>query len=91
MGLMHFFSMATPTSPDRASMLSLCFPEEITDDGVIVDVLVLRILRGLIGDPRGKFRPSWSGPYVIRELTPKGAAWLIDLNGNQFSEPTNVD
>ncbi|RVW87080.1 Retrovirus-related Pol polyprotein from transposon 17.6 [Vitis vinifera] len=53
--------------------------------------LVLRILRGLIGDPRGKFRPSWSGPYVIRELTPEGAAWLTDLDGNQFSEPTNVD
>ncbi|KAL6348421.1 hypothetical protein AAG906_005729 [Vitis piasezkii] len=31
--------------------------------------LVLRILRCLIGDPRGKFRPSWSGPYVIREFT----------------------
>ncbi|KAL6342810.1 hypothetical protein AAG906_016645 [Vitis piasezkii] len=32
------FPMAiTPTSPDRASMLSLCFPEEITSDGVIVD------------------------------------------------------
>ncbi|RVW78332.1 Transposon Tf2-2 polyprotein [Vitis vinifera] len=46
--------------------------------------LVLRILRGLIGDPRGKFRPSWSGSYVIRELTPKGAAWLTDLDGNQF-------
>ena len=30
--------------------------------------LVLRILRGLIGDPKGKFRPSWGGPYVIREL-----------------------
>ncbi|RVW31074.1 Transposon Tf2-12 polyprotein [Vitis vinifera] len=53
--------------------------------------LVLRILRGLIGDPRGKFRPSWSGPYVIRELTPEGAAWLTDLDGNQFSKPTNVD
>ena len=25
----------TPTSPDRASMLSLCFPEEINDDGVV--------------------------------------------------------
>ncbi|RVW67537.1 hypothetical protein CK203_062342 [Vitis vinifera] len=24
----------TPTSPDRASMLSLCFPEEITGDGI---------------------------------------------------------
>ncbi|RVX04166.1 hypothetical protein CK203_015736 [Vitis vinifera] len=53
--------------------------------------LVLRMLRGLIGDPRGKFRPNWSGPYVIRELTPEGAAWLTDLDGNQFLEPTNVD
>ena len=53
--------------------------------------LVLRILRGLAGDPRGKFRPTWSGPYIIRELTPEGAAWLTDLDGNQFSEPTNVD
>ena len=53
--------------------------------------LVLRILRGLVGDPRGKFRPSWSGPYVIRELTIEGIAWLTDLDGNQFLEPTNVD
>ena len=51
--------------------------------------LVLRVLRGLAGDPRGKFRPTWSGPYIIRELTPEGAAWLTDLDGNQFSEPTN--
>ena len=53
--------------------------------------LVLRILRGLAGDPRGKFRSTWSGPYIIRELTPEGAAWLTNLDGNQFSEPTNVD
>ncbi|RVW70517.1 Retrovirus-related Pol polyprotein from transposon 17.6 [Vitis vinifera] len=26
--------------------------------------LVLRILKGLIGDPREKFRPSWSGPLL---------------------------
>ncbi|KAL6318082.1 hypothetical protein AAG906_035227 [Vitis piasezkii] len=43
--------------------------------------LVLRILKGLIGDPRGKFRP----------IDSEGAAWLTDLDGNQFSEPTNVD
>ena len=53
--------------------------------------LVLRILKGLVGDPRGKFRPNWSGPYVIRELTLEEVAWLIELDGNQFSEPTNVD
>ena len=27
--------------------------------------LVLKALRGLISDPKGKFRPSWSGSYVI--------------------------
>ena len=53
--------------------------------------LVLRVLRGLVIDPRGKFRPNWSGLYIIREFTPEGAAWLMDLDGNQFSEPTNVD
>ena len=31
--------------------------------------LVLKVLKGLINDPRDKFRPSWSGPYVIRDLT----------------------
>ncbi|KAL6315066.1 hypothetical protein AAG906_030919 [Vitis piasezkii] len=40
--------------------------------------LVLRMLRGLIGDPMRKFRPNWSGPYVIRELTPEGAACFFD-------------
>ncbi|RVW62997.1 Transposon Ty3-I Gag-Pol polyprotein [Vitis vinifera] len=49
--------------------------------------LVLKVLRGLISDPRGKFRPSWSEPYVIRDLTREGAAWLTDLDGNQFKEP----
>ncbi|WKA12626.1 hypothetical protein VitviT2T_029993 [Vitis vinifera] len=53
--------------------------------------LVLRVIRGLIRDPRGKFRPSWSGPYFIKELTSERSAWLMDLDGNQFLEPTNVD
>ena len=53
--------------------------------------MVFRIFRDLVGDPRGKFRPSWSEPYVIRELTPEGAAWLTDLDGNQFSELNNVN
>ena len=53
--------------------------------------LVLKVLRGLINDPRGKYRPNWSGPYVIRDLTKEGAAWLTDLDRNQFTEPVNVD
>ena len=53
--------------------------------------LVLKVLRGLINDPRGKFRPNWSGPYVIRDLTLEGATSLTDLDRNQFTEPVNVD
>ena len=53
--------------------------------------LVLKVLKGLINDPRGKYRPNWSGPYVIRDLTREGAAWLTDLDENQFTELVNVD
>ncbi|KAL6323895.1 hypothetical protein AAG906_005892 [Vitis piasezkii] len=53
--------------------------------------LVLKVIRGLIRDPRRKFKPNWSRPYFIRELTLEGASWLMDLDGNRFSEPTNVD
>ena len=53
--------------------------------------LVLKVLKGLISDPRGKFRPTWNGSYVIRDLTRDGAAWLTNLDENQFTEPVNVD
>ena len=36
--------------------------------------LVLKVLRGLINNPGGKFRSSWSRPYVIRDLTRGRAA-----------------
>ncbi|RVW44232.1 hypothetical protein CK203_089473 [Vitis vinifera] len=49
------------------------------------------VIKGLIRDLRGKFRPNWSGPYFIRELTQDDVAWLMDLDGNRFSESTNVD
>ena len=53
--------------------------------------MVLKVIRGLIRDLRGKFRPNWSGLYFTRELTLESAAWLMDLNGNQFSELIDVD
>ncbi|KAL6351383.1 hypothetical protein AAG906_035175 [Vitis piasezkii] len=48
---------------------------------------VMRVHGGLIRDPRGKFKPNWSGPYFIRELTLEGAAWLMDLDGRFSSRP----
>ncbi|WKA13007.1 hypothetical protein VitviT2T_030344 [Vitis vinifera] len=71
--------------------MARAFKKRVKPRPLRIGDLVLRVIRGLIRDPRGKFRPSWSGPYFIRELSPEGAAWLMDLDGNQFSEPTNVD
>ena len=71
--------------------MARAFKKRVKPRPLHVGDLVLRVIRGLIRDPRGKFRTSWSGPYFIRELSPVGAAWLMDLDGNQFSEPTNVD
>ncbi|RVW42653.1 hypothetical protein CK203_098297 [Vitis vinifera] len=67
------------------------FKKEVKPRPLQIGDLVLKVIRGLIRDPRGKFRPSWSKPYFIRELTLEGAAWLMDLDGSQFSELTNVD
>ena len=67
------------------------FKKRVKPKPLQIGDLVLRVIRGLIRDPRKKFRPSWSRPYFIRELTLEGAAWLMDLDGNQFSESTNVD
>ncbi|RVW60436.1 hypothetical protein CK203_105742 [Vitis vinifera] len=39
---------------------------EIVDRPLQGDDSVLMVIRGLIRDPRGKFRPNWSGPYFIR-------------------------
>ena len=51
--------------------------------------LILKVHRGLIGG--GKFRLTWSGSYVIRDLTREGEAWLTNLDRNQFIEPVNVN
>ena len=53
--------------------------------------LVLKVNKGLIGDPRGKFRPTWSGSYVIRDLIQEGATRLTNLDGNQFMKPVNMN
>ena len=51
----------------------------------------MKALRRLISYPRGKFKPTWSESYVIQDLTRDGVACLEDLDGNQFTEPVNVD
>ncbi|KAL6311826.1 hypothetical protein AAG906_025786 [Vitis piasezkii] len=49
--------------------MARAFKKRVRPRPLHVGDLVLKVIRGLIRDPRGKFRPNWSGPYFIRELT----------------------
>ena len=42
-------------------------------------------------DPRGKFRPNWEGPYLVKTVLSKGAVRISDLERNEFIEPVNLD
>ena len=53
--------------------------------------MVLKEIRAPVYDPRGKFRPKWSGPYIIKTILSGGATQLIDLDGNEFSTLVNLD
>ena len=53
--------------------------------------MVLKEIQAPVHDPRGKFKPNWSGPFIIKEIYSRGAARSIDLDGNSFTVPTNLD
>ena len=67
------------------------FNKRIRDRGLEEGILVLKEIRAPIHDPRGKFKPNWAGPYMLKKILPGGAAILTDLDGIEFSNPCNLD
>ncbi|KAL7243684.1 hypothetical protein ACSBR1_015989 [Camellia fascicularis] len=53
--------------------------------------MVLKDNRALIHDPKGKFKPNWTSPYIIKSIWSKRAIIIIDLDGLEFSQPINMD
>ena len=54
--------------------MTCAFKKRVKPRPLQKDDLILKVIRGLIIDPRGKFRPNWSESYFIRELTLEGTA-----------------
>ncbi|XP_074267061.1 uncharacterized protein LOC141590363 [Silene latifolia] len=53
---------------------------------------LLKSVRALLPvDPRGKFKPNWTDPYLVKRILTGGAVQLTDLDGNDFLNPTNMD
>ncbi|KAJ9189046.1 hypothetical protein P3X46_000387 [Hevea brasiliensis] len=53
--------------------------------------MVLKQARPIPFDPRGKFKPNWDGPYIVKKIFSGGAVRISDLDGNEFQEPVNLD
>ena len=53
--------------------------------------LVLKVLRDETFDPRGKMKPRWSRPFIIKKIMSKGATRITDLDGEEMLRPTNMD
>ena len=71
--------------------IARAFNKRVKDWGLKKGDLILKEIRMPIYDPRGKFKPSWVGPYIIKEILSGRVVRLIDVNGNEFSQPTNLD
>ncbi|XP_074297660.1 uncharacterized protein LOC141628412 [Silene latifolia] len=68
------------------------FNKKVKPRGINEGDLVLKSVRALLPvDPRGKFKPNWAGPYLVKKILTGGAVRLTDLDGNDFSNPTNLD
>ena len=52
--------------------------------------LVLKVLRDETFDLRGKMKPRWSGPFIIKKIMSGGATRIIDLDGDEMLRPINM-
>ena len=53
--------------------------------------LILKEFWPSIFDPRGKFKPNWPKPYVIKMIMTRGAMKLMELDGEEMVCPVNLD
>jgi hypothetical protein len=71
--------------------IARAFNKKVKSRDLIEGDMVVKEIRAPIFDPRGKFRPKWAGPYIIKTILDGGAAVILDLDGNEFSNLVNLD
>ena len=56
-----------------------------TGDLVIKPIILLK------GDPRGKWNPTYEGPFVVKKVFSGGFMMLTTMDGEDFLDPVNTD
>ncbi|KAH7838736.1 hypothetical protein Vadar_030466 [Vaccinium darrowii] len=71
--------------------IARAFNKKVKSRDLVEGDMVVKEIRAPIFDPRGKFRPKWAGPYIIKTILDGGATVILDLDGNEFSNLVNLD
>ena len=71
--------------------IARAFNKKVKPGKIKASDMVLKQPRAIVFDPIGKFRPNWEGPYLVKTVLPKGATRILDLEGNEFTKPVNLD
>ena len=53
--------------------------------------MVLKVLRDETFDPRGKMKPRWFRPFIIKKIMSRGPTRITDLDGEEMLCPINMD
>ena len=54
-------------------------------------VLVIKRIILPQSDPRGKWTPTYEGPFVVKHIFSGGAMILATMDGDDLPHPANVD
>ena len=54
------------------------------------DLVIKRIILPQ-GDPRGKWTPTFEGPFVVKNIFSRGAMILTTMDGDDLPHPVNAD
>ena len=61
--------------------IAIAFNKKVKPRNLQRGDLVLKVLRDETFDPRGKMKPRWFGPFIIKEIMTGGATKILDLDG----------
>ena len=65
-------------------MIAKAFNKKVKSRNLKEGDLVLKVLRGETFDPRGKMKPSWSRPFIIKKIMSGCAIRIKNLDGEEM-------
>ena len=71
--------------------IARAFNKKVKPRNLKEGVFVLKVFRDETFDPRGKMKPRWSSPFIIKKIMLGGATWITDLDGEEMLCRINMD